>query len=116
MEQDPTLPNQTADSQKSLVTKLINHYEPNVDVTDDYYKSISEKYQDVDTLVTKLINHYEPDSEVTTDYLDGLYGKYGVKKKRADRTNSTSPGGSFTRSWGCFGRTYTNPSGWSGRT
>ena len=81
MEQDPTLPNQTADPQKSLVTKLINHYEPNVDVTDDYYKSISEKYQDVDTLVTKLINHYEPDSEVTTDYLDGLYGKYGVKKK-----------------------------------
>jgi hypothetical protein len=91
MQQDPTLPNQTADSQKSLVTKLINHYEPNVDVTDDYYKSISEKYQDVDTLVTKLINHYEPDSEVTTDYLDGLYVKYGVKKKEsAEPTVSTN--------------------------
>ena len=57
MEQDPNLQNQEVDPQRNLVTKLINHYEPNVDVTDDYYKSISEKYQDVDTLVTKLINH-----------------------------------------------------------
>jgi hypothetical protein len=81
MEQNPNLQNQEADPQRNLVTKLINHYEPNVEVTDDYYKSISEKYQDVDTLVTKLINHYEPESEVTTDYLNGLYSKYGVKKK-----------------------------------
>ena len=81
MEQDPNLQNQEVDPQRNLVTKLINHYEPNVEVTDEYYKSISEKYQDVDTLVTKLINHYEPKSEVTTDYLNGLYGKYGVKKK-----------------------------------
>ena len=89
MEQDPTLPNQTADPQKSLVTKLINHYEPNVDVTDDYYKSISEKYQDVDTLITKLVNHYEPNSEVTTDYLNGLYSKYGVKKKEQTEPTQT---------------------------
>jgi len=81
MEQDPNSQNQEVDPQRNLVTKLINHYEPNVEVTDDYYKSISEKYQDVDTLVTKLINHYEPKSEVTTDYLNGLYSKYGVKKK-----------------------------------
>ena len=60
-----------------------------MDVTDDYYKSISEKYQDVDTLITKLINHYEPNSEVTTGYLDGLYGKYGVKKK--EQTKPTQP-------------------------
>jgi len=81
MEQDTNLQNQAVDPQRNLVTKLINHYEPNVEVTDDYYKSISEKYQDVDTLVTKLINHYEPKAEVTTDYLNGLYSKYDVKKK-----------------------------------
>jgi len=91
MEQDPNLQNQEVDPQRNLVTKLINHYEPNVEVTDDYYKSISEKYQDVDTLVTKLINHYEPKSEVTTDYLNGLYGKYGVKKKEQTKPTQAAP-------------------------
>ena len=91
MEQDPNLQNQEVDPQRNLVTKLINHYEPNVEVTDDYYKSISEKYQDVDTLVTKLINHYEPKSEVTTDYLNGLYGKYGVKKKEQTEPTQAAP-------------------------
>jgi hypothetical protein len=119
MEQDPNLQNQEVDPQRNLVNKLINHYEPNVEVTDDYYKSISEKYQDVDTLVTKLINHYEPKSEVTTDYLNGLYGKYGVKKKEqtedsgsSSSTKSTDSGSSFTWSWRCFGKTYTISFSW----
>ena len=91
MEQDTNLQNQTVDPQRNLVTKLINHYEPNVEVTDDYYKSISEKYQDVDTLVTKLINHYEPKAEVTTDYLNGLYSKYDVKKKEQTEPTQAVP-------------------------
>lgn len=91
MEQDTNLQNQAVDPQRNLVTKLINHYEPNVEVTDDYYKSISEKYQDLDTLVTKLINHYEPKAEVTTDYLNGLYSKYGVKKKEQTEPTQAAP-------------------------
>jgi len=85
MEQDPTLPNESVDSVRNLITKLINHYEPDAEVTDEYYQSISEKYPDTDSLITKLIGHYEPQAEVTTGYLEGLYDTYNVKKKRKDQ-------------------------------
>ena len=104
MEQDPTSPSQEVDSQRNLITNLINHYEPEVDVTDDYYQSISEKYPNTDSLVTKLINHYDPESEVTTGYLEGLYDKYNVKKKRRDRTTDGRSGASRSssgRNYGC---------------
>jgi len=76
--------NGVPDNEKTLVTKLINHYEPEADVSEDYYSSIKEKYPNTDTLITKLINHYEPEAEVSEDYLGSLYSKYEVSPVREE--------------------------------
>ncbi len=76
-----TVIEENVDSQRNLVTSLINHYDPKAEVSDEYYSGLVDKYGDTDNLVTSLINHYDSKAEVTEEYLSGLYTKYGVKKK-----------------------------------
>ena len=70
------------DNEKTLVTALIKHYEPQAEISEDYYNNIKKKYGDTDNLVTSLIKHYEPKADVSNEYLSGIYKKYGVSKQK----------------------------------
>ena len=64
---------------KALLSDILKHYEPDAEVSDEYFQDILNKRQgDAKKLVSDMIKHYEPDAEVSDEYLNRISQKYNM--------------------------------------